>query len=163
MKFEINDIDALARLGSIQLNNKKMLTPNLFPVVHPYKNIISPLDLKKIGAQCLFTNAYIIFKNENLRTQILQKGLHEYLNYDGIIATDSGAFQQYMYNKDSLDIDANIIEKFQESIGADFSVILDIPVQLEDHYEIAKEKVLTTLQRAKNNISRSWISEIEFK
>ncbi len=154
MKFEIKDIDALARLGSIKLNNKEMLTPNLFPVVHPYKNIISPLDLKKIGAQCLFTNAYIIYKKENLRTQVLQKGLHEYLNYDGIIATDSGAFQQYMYNNDSLDIDANSIEKFQESIGADFSVILDIPVQLEDHYNIAKEKVLTTIQRAKSNISR---------
>jgi 7-cyano-7-deazaguanine tRNA-ribosyltransferase len=154
MKFEINDIDALARLGSIKLNNKEMLTPNLFPVVHPYKNIVSPLELKKIGAQCLFTNAYIIYKKESLRTQVLQKGLHEHLNYDGIIATDSGAFQQYMYNDDSLDIDAKSIEKFQESIGADFSVILDIPVQLEDHYDFAKEKVLTTIQRAKNNISR---------
>jgi len=154
MKFEINDIDALARLGSIKLNNKEMLTPNLFPVVHPYKNIISPFDLKKIGAQCLFTNAYIIYKNENLRTQVLQKGVHDFLNYDGIIATDSGAFQQYIYNDDSINIDASIIEKFQEDIGSDFSVILDIPVQLKDNYDVAKEKVYTTIQRAHNNISR---------
>ena len=154
MKFEILDVDALARLGQIKLDNKEMVTPNLFPVIHPSKNIISPLDLKKIGAQCLFTNAYIIYKNEKLREKVLHAGLHEYLNYDGIIATDSGAFQQYMYNSDSLDIDAESIEKFQEKIGSDFPVILDIPVQLEDNFEIAKNKVLTTIQRAKDNISR---------
>ena len=114
MKFEILDVDALARLGQIKLNNKEMVTPNLFPVVHPSNNLISPLDLKKIGAQCLFTNAYIIYKNEKLRDKVLHTGLHEYLNYDGIIATDSGAFQQYMYNDDSLDIDADSIEKFQD-------------------------------------------------
>lgn len=159
MKFEILDIDALARLGQIKLNNKEMITPNLFPVIHPFHNIISPSDLKKMGAQCLFTNAYIIYKNEKLRENVLQKGLHNYLNYDGIIATDSGAFQQYMYNEDSLNIDAESIEKFQENIGSDFSVILDIPVQLEDNYEIAKSKVLTTIQRAKDNISRRTRSE----
>jgi 7-cyano-7-deazaguanine tRNA-ribosyltransferase len=131
-----------------------MITPNLFPVIHPSNNIISPLDLKKIGAQSLFTNAYIIYKNEKLREKVLNKGLHNHLNYDGIIATDSGAFQQYMYNEDSLDIDADSIEKFQENIGSDFPVILDIPVQLEDSYETAKNKVLTTIQRAKDNISR---------
>ncbi|MHA1486409.1 MAG: tRNA guanosine(15) transglycosylase TgtA [Promethearchaeota archaeon] len=76
------------------------------------------------------------------------------MNYDGIIATDSGAFQQYMYNKDSFDLDATTIERFQEDIGSDFPVILDIPVQLEDNYEIAKQKVNTTIERAKDNISR---------
>jgi 7-cyano-7-deazaguanine tRNA-ribosyltransferase len=154
MKFEILDVDALARLGQIKLNNKEMITPNLFPVIHPAKNVISPHDLKKIGAQCLFTNAYIIYKNNKLRDTVIQKGVHKYLNYDGIIATDSGAFQQYMYNDDSLDINANTIEKFQENIGSDFPVILDIPVQLEDSYELAKNKVLTTIQRAKENILR---------
>jgi 7-cyano-7-deazaguanine tRNA-ribosyltransferase len=166
MKFEILDLDALARLGKIKLNNKEMITPNLFPVIHPSNNVISPLDLKKIGAQCLFTNAYIIYKNEKLREKVLHLGLHEYLNYDGIIATDSGAFQQYMYNNDSVDIDADSIEKFQENIGSDFPVILDIPVQLEDDYDVAKIKVFTTIQRAKDNISRrtrsdcSWFGPI---
>ena len=154
MKFEIENVDALARLGRISLNGKEMITPNLFPVVHPSRNIIAPQDLKTFGAQCLFTNAYIIYKNEKLRAQVLQKGLHEYLNYDGIIATDSGAFQQYMYNKNSFNLDPTTIERFQEDIGSDFPVILDIPVQLEDSYEIAKEKVNTTIERAKDNISR---------
>ncbi|MFX0011376.1 MAG: tRNA guanosine(15) transglycosylase TgtA, partial [Candidatus Hermodarchaeota archaeon] len=164
--FEVLDVDALGRLGQIKINNKEMITPNLFPVIHPANNIISPIDLKKIGAQCLFTNAYIIFKNEKLREHVSNEGIHKYLNYDGLIATDSGAFQQYMYHNDSIDIDANTIEKFQEEIGSDFPVILDIPVQLEDSYELAKSKVLTTIQRAKDNIKRrtrsdcSWFGPI---
>ncbi|MFX0077000.1 MAG: tRNA guanosine(15) transglycosylase TgtA [Candidatus Hermodarchaeota archaeon] len=166
MKFEVLDVDALGRICQIKINYKKMVTPNLFPVIHPAKNIISPFDLKKMGGHCLFTNAYIIFKNEKLREKVSQKGIHKYLNYDGIIATDSGAFQQYMYHEDYLDIEADSIEKFQENIGSDFPVILDIPVQLEDSYELAKKKVLTTIQRAKENIMRrtrsncSWFGPI---
>jgi 7-cyano-7-deazaguanine tRNA-ribosyltransferase len=154
MDFEILDVDALGRIGKIQVNNKHMITPNLFPVVHPYKNIIPPFELKKMGAQSIFTNAYILYQNESLREEVMNDGLHRYLNFDGLIATDSGAFQQYMYNNNQFDISAVEIEKFQEDINSDFPVILDIPVQLDDSYQIAKEKVIKTIERAKDNISR---------
>ena len=165
--FEINDIDILGRIGRLSLNNKEMITPNLFPVVHPSKNVISTDDLRKIGAQCVFTNAYIIYKNESLREKVLKNGIHKHLNFpDGLIATDSGAFQQYMYNTNKIEINAEDIEKFQEDIGSDFPVILDLPVQLDDDYDIAKEKVLSTIIRAKENIKRrsnencSWFAPI---
>ncbi len=154
MKWEISDIDALGRIGKLKLNNKQMVTPNLFPVVHPYKNVISTSDLKKIGAQCLFTNAYIIYQNSQLRDEVLKKGIHKHLNFDGIIGTDSGAFQKYFYNKDHLEIHAGDIEKFQEDIASDFPVILDEPVQPDDDYETAKKKIYTTIERAKENIER---------
>ncbi|MFX1241693.1 MAG: tRNA guanosine(15) transglycosylase TgtA [Promethearchaeota archaeon] len=154
MKWEISDFDALGRIGKLNINKKHMITPNLFPVVHPYKNTISPLDLQKIGAQCVFTNAYIIYQKTQIRDDVLRKGLHSHLNFDGIIATDSGAFQKYMYNKDKLDIRASDIEKFQEDIGTDFAVILDEPVQPDDEYNIAKKKVEITIERARDNISR---------
>ncbi|MFX1593973.1 MAG: tRNA guanosine(15) transglycosylase TgtA [Promethearchaeota archaeon] len=154
MKWEISDFDALGRLGKLTVNNNQMITPNLFPVVHPYNNLISTSDLKKIGAQCVFTNAYIIYQNTQIRDNILRKGIHSHLNFDGIIATDSGAFQKYMYNKNDLEIQAKDIEKFQEDIGTDFGVILDEPVQPDDDYDKAKKKVDITIERAKNNISR---------
>ena len=48
------------------------------------------------------------------------------------------------------------IEPFQRNvIGSDCPVILDIPVQITDLYEIAQQKVLTTIDRAKQNIERS--------
>jgi len=165
--FEIIDIDALGRIGKLNVNNKELITPNLFPVVHPIKNVISTEDLKKIGAQSVFTNAYILYQNERVKEEVLKKGIHRHLNFpEGLIATDSGAFQQYMYNKEKMDIDAKEIEKFQEDIGSDFPVILDIPVQLDDNYEVAQEKVKTTIFRAKDNLKRrrnlkcSWFGPI---
>ncbi|MFX1502886.1 MAG: tRNA guanosine(15) transglycosylase TgtA [Promethearchaeota archaeon] len=154
MKWEVSDFDALGRIGKLTVNNKQMTTPNLFPVVHPYKNVISTSDLKRIGAQCVFTNAYIIYQNTQIQGEILKKKLHSYLNFDGIIATDSGAFQKYMYKKDQLNVQAVDIEKFQEDIGTDFAVILDEPVQPDDNYELAKKKVEITIERAKENIKR---------
>ncbi|MFX0141917.1 MAG: tRNA-ribosyltransferase family protein, partial [Candidatus Hodarchaeota archaeon] len=154
MKWEISDIDALGRIGKLIVNKKETITPNLFPVVHPLKNLISTSDLKKIGAQCVFTNAYIIYQNSQIRDDILRKGLQSHLKFDGIIATDSGAFQKYMYRKSNLDIQAEDIEKFQENIGTDFAVILDEPVQPDDDYETAKKKVDITIDRAKDNINR---------
>jgi len=154
MNWEITEIDALGRIGKITVNNKEMVTPNLFPVVHPYKNILNISDLKKIGAQSVFTNAYIIYQNPQLRDMVLEKGIHNYLNFNGIIATDSGAFQKYMYNNTDIEINAEVIEKFQEEIGSDFPVILDVPVQPDDDYETAKEKVFLSIQRAKDNINR---------
>jgi len=154
MSYEIIDLDALGRIGKIKIGNKEMITPNLFPVVHPYKNIITPSELKNFGAQGIFTNAYITYQNTQLKEDVLKKGIHRYLDFNGLIATDCGAFQQYMYNNDKLDINPETIEKFQEDIGSEFPVILDIPVQLDDDYETAKNKVLTTINRAKDNIKR---------
>ena len=128
-----------------------MITPNLFPVIHPIKNIISPSELIDLGAQCIFTNAYIIFQNKLIRDEATHVGLHKYFNFEGIIATDSGAFQQYMYNYDKLDINADEIEDFQEELKPNFCVILDIPVQLTDTYETAKKKILLNIERAKKN------------
>ncbi len=147
-------MDALGRIGKIIVNGKEMITPNLFPVVHPYKNLLPMIDLKKLGAQAVFTNAYIIFQNQNKREIVLEKGIHEFLNFNGLVATDSGAFQQYMYNDKEMDINPIDIERFQEEIDSDFPVILDIPVQLEDSYEKAEMKVNETIKRAKDNIQR---------
>lgn len=165
MTYEILDIDALGRIGKLIKDNSELLTPNLIPVIHPYNNLLNPSEIKKIGFNCIFTNAYIIYQNEKLRNEVLNQGLHNYLNYNGLIATDSGAFQQYMYNDDNIQISPYEIEKFQENIGSDFPVILDIPVQPDDSFSIAKEKVEVSIRRAKDNIQRrtkncSWIGPV---
>ncbi|MFX1398984.1 MAG: tRNA guanosine(15) transglycosylase TgtA [Promethearchaeota archaeon] len=153
--YEIVDIDILGRIGKLRVKNKTIVTPNLFPVVHPYNNTLPIKDLRKIGAQCLFTNAYILYNNEEIREEVKKKGIHNHLDFkEGLIATDSGAFQQYIYNSCKITINPKEIEAFQEDIRSDFPVILDIPVQLEDDYEVAKKKVITTIERAKDNIMR---------
>ncbi len=152
--YEIKDFDAGARIGLMKLGKKKLETPNLFPVVNPFQNPISPKEFyDHFKVQAIFTNAYIIYKNREKNPEILQKGLHRHLDFPGIIATDSGGFQDYMYSGD-IKLTPEEIEPFQEKIGSDCPVILDIPVQTTDPYEEAKRKVCITIQRAKDNVLR---------
>lgn len=165
MEYEILDSDLLGRVGKLEYKDYKIVTPNLLPVIHPFDNIIEPSKIKDIGFNCIFTNAYIIYQNIGKRQEILNNGLKNYLNFDGLIATDSGAFQQYMYHKEDIKISAQEIENFQEEIGSDFPVILDVPVQPDDEYIQAKEKIEKSLIRAQSNIKnrrreKCWIGPI---
>ena len=165
IKFEIYETDVLGRTGKIEIDNKSMSTPNLFPVIHPFENLLAPKQLNEIGAEAIFTNAFILYQNQVQRESLLKNGIHKFLDFKGIIATDSGAFQQYMY-KNEIEIKADEIELFQEKIGSDLPVILDIPVQLNDSYETAKTKIDKNIHRARENISRrsdrnrNWIGPI---
>ena len=152
--YEIKDFDAGGRIGLFKVGSKILETPNLFPVVNPFQNLISPNELyNHFKIQAIFTNAYIIYKNRENNPDIIKKGLHEHLGFPGIIATDSGGFQDYMYSGD-IKLTPEEIEPFQEKIGSDCPVILDIPVQTTDPYKEAKRKVDITIQRAKDNILR---------
>lgn len=154
MNFEIKRVDGGGRLCIIKHNNKTMLTPNLFPVVSPNHNLIPPQEIiDTFQGSAVFTNAYIMFKNPELRNEVLNLKIHRFLKFDGLIATDSGAFQNYMYGNMN-DITANDIESFQEQIESDFPVILDNPVQFEDSWQTANDKVMQTILGAKMNIKR---------
>lgn len=151
--FEITCKDAGGRIGKFTVNGKTMITPAILPVVHPKVQVIPARELRatfKIDA--LFTNAYIIHQDAALREQVLASGVHAHLDFPGIIATDSGAFQHYMYGTD--DLRADVIEPFQERIGSDLGVILDQPVQVDDPRDVAVAKVRTTLDRARENVAR---------
>jgi 7-cyano-7-deazaguanine tRNA-ribosyltransferase len=165
MNYELIDTDALGRIGKLEYKNYELITPNLIPVIHPYEENLKSSIIEKIGFDCIFTNSYIIYQDNQKREKVLDLGLKEYLGFNGLIATDSGAFQQYIYNDKDIHIRPNEIEKFQEDIGSDFPVILDLPVQPDDNYIQAKNKIETSLERAKLNISRRtkeccWIGPI---
>jgi len=112
----------------------------------PIFSNVSGITILKVWAE--------LYQNNELRNEVIDKGIHRFLNFNGLIATDSGAFQHYMYNNKKFELDAKTIEIFQEEIGSDFPVILDVPVQINDNYETAKSKVITTINRAKENIKR---------
>lgn len=152
--FEIKDFDVAGRLGVFKLGNKTLETPALFPVVSPFENAVAPRKLfDHFKFQSLFTNAYIIYKKRHNHPEFLEKGLHNVLDFPGIIATDSGGFQDYMYGGD-LKITPEEIEPFQEQIGSDCPVILDIPIQISDSPEVALNKLDVTMNRARANIQR---------
>ncbi|NYT01596.1 MAG: tRNA guanosine(15) transglycosylase TgtA [Methanosarcinales archaeon] len=123
--FEIIHKDLAGRLGRLTTPHGTVETPALMPVVNPHLMMIKPSMLKKLGAQMLITNSYIISQDPQLREAAEEKGLHALLDFDGPIMTDSGAFQLSVYG--SVEVQPLEILRFQQAIRSDVCVPLDIP------------------------------------
>jgi 7-cyano-7-deazaguanine tRNA-ribosyltransferase len=144
LNFEIKYKDAMGRIGILKTPHGKVKTPALMPVVHPGKQTI---DVKKYGADIVITNAYIIYKNEELKEKALKDGVHSLINFDGPIVTDSGSFQLSEYG--DIDITNREVIEFQEKIGTDIGTSLDIPTPPYVKRERAEKELEITLERAK--------------
>jgi 7-cyano-7-deazaguanine tRNA-ribosyltransferase len=144
LNFEIKYKDAGGRGGILKTPHGNIKTPALMPVVHPGKQT---LDVKKYGADIVITNAYLIYKNEDLRVEALEKGVHKLINYPGPIVTDSGSFQLSEYG--DIDLSNRDIIQFQENIGTDIGTSLDIPTPPFVSRRRAEKEVEITIERAK--------------
>jgi 7-cyano-7-deazaguanine tRNA-ribosyltransferase len=146
MSFEIKEKDLLARIGRLKTKSGTIETPLLFPVVNPVIQPIPPRKIKEeFGFEALITNAYILKKRAH--NQPTQNHLHEFLNFDGTVMTDSGAYQILVYG--DVEVTPREIVEFQEMIGSDIATILDIPTAWKVTEENAKQTVNETLKRAK--------------
>ena len=123
--FEVLHKDLAGRIGRFHTPHGIIETPALMPVVNPHLRLIEPADLKRIGAKILITNSYIINQDEDLKEKALEEGLHRLLGFDGPIMTDSGAYQLSVYG--DIRVRPDEILQFQQAIGSDICVPLDIP------------------------------------
>ena len=146
MCFEIRARDMLARLGRIETKSGGIETPILFPVINPAVQPISPRAMKEeFGCSAVMTNAYILKKQKAEET--VQIGVHKLLDFDGVIMTDSGAYQMLVYGE--VGVDPEEIVHYQERISTDIAIILDIPTSWHTSKEYAKLSVDETIERAK--------------
>lgn len=72
--------------------------------------------------------------------------VHELLSFEGVIETDSGAYQILQYG--DVEVQPNEIVRFQEKLDSDIAIILDVPTGQESSKERAKRTVDETLRRA---------------
>lgn len=147
MEFEIKRKDFGGRIGKITIGKHQIETPTILPVINPNLQTISADKLKDIGAEILITNAYIIYKNQELKKKVLEEGLHELIGFDGPIMTDSGAYQLSVYG--DVEVSSDEIIDFQKDIGSDIIVPLDIPTSPDASKERAKEDLKMTMERLK--------------
>lgn len=143
--FELKERSGLARICILKTRHGNVETPALMPVVNPNREIISPMEMQKIGAQILITNAYIIKKS--FGELAAERNLHQLIGFDGPIMTDSGTFQSHVYG--DIETTNQEIVEFQREIGSDIGTILDEFVEPDDTFEVAKSKVEETVRRAK--------------
>jgi 7-cyano-7-deazaguanine tRNA-ribosyltransferase len=146
-QFEVRSWDAGGRLGDLTVPRAGVTvrTPALMPVVNPNLETIAPGRLDdEFGAQMLITNSYIIRTTDGLRERAEDEGLHELLDFDGAIVTDSGSFQLAEYGE--IDVTTEEIVEFQREIGSDVATPVDIPTPPDAGYETAESDLATTEQ-----------------
>ena len=147
--FEILEKDLMGRIGVLETRKGKIETPALAPVVNPAKNVVPPSEIAGVGFPLLMTNAYIILKNYGELGAEL--GVHRLLGVDVPVMTDSGGYQLMIYGR--VDTTPEEILRYQEEIGADIGVILDVPTTLGISREEALARVEETLRRAERALA----------
>ena len=151
-KFEIIARDGQARLGKLHTKHGIVQTPCLLPVINPNIRTIEPREMwDKYGIQALITNSYVIWKHEKLKSVALSDGVHSLLDYPGMIMTDSGTFQSYVYG--DVEVGVEEIVQFQKDIGVDVATMLDVFTRPDMTYSQVKEAVNETVKRSTPSIS----------
>ena len=154
--FEIKAKDMRGRVGVLKTKHGNVKTPALMPVIHPRKQKI---DVKKYGADIVITNAYLIYKDEDLKQKAIDEGLHKMINFDGPVMTDSGSFQLSVYG--DVEITNKEVIEYQEQIGTDIGTSLDIPTAPFVEREKAESDLEITLERAKEAVEFKKDNDIE--
>ena len=150
IRFEVVEKDIAGRLGRLTVGKKTVQTPALFPVVNPHLPLIPPAEIRAMGAGAIITNAYIFATSERFREPALMEGLHRVLGFDGVIMTDSGAFQQSVYG--DVEITNRETLSFQRSIGSEILVPLDIATPPQADRATVESDLSVTMGRIKESV-----------
>jgi 7-cyano-7-deazaguanine tRNA-ribosyltransferase len=145
--FQILHRDGLSRIGELEIKNKKITTPVLLPVLHPFKvePWISLIKQLKLGG--VITNSYILKKGGFSEG----KDIHDLLNFQGIVMTDSGTFQEHMYGE--LNEGNKEMIKFQLGVNSDIITIRDVFSEMDHSREKIERDILENYRRGHEAVS----------
>src|SRR5699024_1087409 len=96
LSFSLLATDGQARRGEITLNHGTVQTPIFMPVgTYGTVKAMLPYELEEIGSQIVLGNTFHLWLRPG--TQIIEQhqGLHEFMNWQKPILTDSGGFQVF--------------------------------------------------------------------
>ena len=149
MKKRIFSIEAFAsttsaRAGTIFTDHGEVKTPFFMPVgTYGAVKTFSSEEIKSLPSEILLSNTYHLYLRPG--TEILEAagGLHKFMNWNGVILTDSGGFQIFSLegfrkiSEDGVTFRSHLdgsehhftpekIVDIQRSIGADFIMMLDV-------------------------------------
>ena len=143
--FEVVHKDIAGRVGKLRVNDRIVRTPALLPVVNPHLPLVTPREMQEMGVEALITNAYIFRRSTEYRDRALAEGLHSVLDFDGVVMTDSGSFQLSVYGE--VEVSNRDTLEFQQAIGSDIIVPLDIPTPPDAGREKAARELAVTMDR----------------
>ncbi len=159
--LEVSNTDLDARIGILHTKHGKIEVPTFVPVVHPIKQEISIDVIKRLGFDLVITNAYITMKYYGKE---INESIHNIINFDKSIMTDSGGYQVLEYG--DLDVDYDEVARFESRIKSDIAVPLDKPTGLNIDRGRAEEYVRKTLEASEHTIKIAdsdtiWVGPIQ--
>ncbi|HEY6484961.1 MAG TPA: tRNA guanosine(34) transglycosylase Tgt [Candidatus Cybelea sp.] len=171
--FRLLANDGDARRGRLQLTHGVVETPCFMPVgTAATVKALTPGDLERAGAQMVLANTYHLWLRPGIETLEAAGGLHRFMAWEHPILTDSGGFQVFsLESRRELDdegvtfrshVDGSVhrftpenVVAFQERIGSDVAMVLDVCVKLPATREQIEESVRLTTQWARRSAAAS--------
>ncbi len=158
--FKILNHDKNARLGVLDVNGRKAETPFFMPVsTKMTTKLVSIKEVSDMNHNAIICNGFILYLNPGVNLIKKNGGMHKFMNFPGLIFTDSGGFQMIMnfenkrndkgvefinpVNGEKHFVTPEMAVKFQEDLGADCLMCLD---DLPKH-GTKKEEVIESLRR----------------
>ena len=177
--FSLRATDGDARFGRLHLAHGTVETPCFMPVgTAATVKGLTPRDLREAHAQIVLANTYHLWLRPGLATIENAGGLHRFMGWDGPVLTDSGGFQVFsLEGRRRLDDDGvtfrshidgsehrftpETVVAFQERIGVDIAMVLDVCVKLPATREQLEESVRLTTDWAQRSAAARTRAETE--
>jgi queuine tRNA-ribosyltransferase len=156
-----------ARRGRLTTAHGAIETPAFMPVgTQGSVKGVSPRELRELNAQIILGNTYHLFVRPGLDVIKHFGGLHNFMNWDGPILTDSGGYQIFSLAKlrkitdDGVEfqnhvdgarafISPEIATEIQALLGSDIAMALDECVPYPCEYDYAAQSTEMTTRWAK--------------
>ena len=161
--FTLESVDPVgARAGLVRTGHGVIETPVFMPVgTYGAVKSLSSDDLRETRTQIILGNAYHLYLRPGIETITKAGGLHEFMNWDGPILTDSGGFQVFSLPKlTKIDDDGvtfqdhiegtthrftpSIVIDVERNIGADLVMNFDECAPYPSTHEYASEAEIRT-------------------
>ncbi len=159
--FQIEATSGRARLGALTTRRGVVRTPAFMPVgTAGSVKSLSPEELTQIGAQIILGNTYHLYLRPGCEVIDRFGGLHDFMNWQGPILTDSGGFQVFSLAKlfkiteegatfqSHIDGSSHLLTpersmEIQRSLGSDIVMCLDQCIQ----YPADRQTAAAALER----------------
>jgi len=96
MQFDLLNTDGYARRGCLIFGRGKVQTPMFMPVgTYGSVKSLTPHELKEVGAQVILGNTFHLMLRPEMDVIKAHGDLHDFMQWQGPILTDSGGFQVF--------------------------------------------------------------------
>lgn len=169
LKFDLKKTNGNARRGQITFERGTVQTPAFMPV-GTYGTVkgMTPEEVKETGAEILLGNTFHLWLRPGQEVMKMHGDLHDFMNWQGPILTDSGGFQVFSLGDirkiteegvhfrnpvsgEKIFMDAEKSMEIQHDLGSDIVMIFDECTPYPATHDEAKKSMEMSLRWAQRS------------